>query len=148
MGLRLAPKSKSQNEQGFLGIKVRPDSGKVIVTNVLSASPAEQSGISAGDELIGVDGLRIDTSRLNSYICNHKPENSVHLTLARDGAMHDIHTELSTKPTFEYRIVKKETASQEERNLFRSWMSANWEDEIKYDDTPSTMPRRQLFDFI
>jgi predicted metalloprotease with PDZ domain len=147
-GLQLTPKSKPESEQGFLGVKMRSDTGRSTIANVLVGTGAEQSGISAGDEVIGVDSLRVDISRLSAYISNRRPGSSVRLTTARDGALFETNVELGLKPPFEYRIIKADTASEEQKNVFKYWLLAKYEDEIKYVDYPPSPVRKQIFDFI
>jgi predicted metalloprotease with PDZ domain len=148
VGLTLAPKSKLQLEQGFLGVKMRSDPGRAIVANVLAGSSAERSGISPGDELIGVDGIRVDIARLGAYVSNQKPGSKVKLTTSRDGALLETTAELGTKPPFEYRIVKSDRPSEEEKNVFNHWLLASYEDEIKYEEFPPSPVRKQIFDLI
>jgi predicted metalloprotease with PDZ domain len=143
-GLKIAPK-KSQPSQGFLGVKAREDSGRVIVSNVLSTSSAEESGISPQDEIVGVDGLRIDKAKLVFYLSNRKPDEIVSLLVARSGAFLQLKSKLSERPIFEHRILKKDSASDTERQLFRSWLNEDWERDIKYEEfTPSPTRKPQL----
>ena len=146
-GLRLVPKSRPV-EQGFLGVKIKNETGRVTVANTLAASPAELAGISVGDELIGVDGMRVDSARLGLYLSNRKPGTPVRITSARDGALKESRAELCAKPTFEYRIVKNDSATQSETDVFKSWLRAEWSDELKYEDYPPSPLRRQVFDFV
>jgi predicted metalloprotease with PDZ domain len=44
---------------GWLGIRARADAGCVRVATVLEASPAQIAGISSGDELVAIDGLKV-----------------------------------------------------------------------------------------
>lgn len=146
-GLKLIPKSRPA-EQGFLGVKIKNDTGRVTVTNTLIAAPAEIAGISVGDELIGIDGMRVDSARLGLYLSNRKPGTRVRITTARDGALKESWAQLSAKPGFEYRIVKNDSATQSERDVFKAWLRAEWSDELKYEDYPPSPLRKQVFDFV
>lgn len=147
-GLILVPKKTQSSEQGFLGVRVRQDTGRLIVSSVLASSPAELAGVSAQDEIIGVDDIRMDSSRLSWQIANNKPGTSIDILIARFGGITKLKAELQLRPTFEYRIVKKETASQEERNLFEKWLGADWEEEIKYEEYLPSPSKRPIFDYI
>lgn len=146
-GLKLVPKSKPA-EQGFLGVRIKNELGRMIVANTLSASPAEQAGLCAGDEIVGIDGLRTDNARFGIYVTTRKPGTRVALLSARDGSIRENTVEVAAKPSFEYRALKSETATQEEMSVFKTWLNADWNDEIKYEDYAPSPLRRQIFDFI
>ena len=78
-GLKIVPK-KPQTEQGFLGVKIRQESGRLVLSGILSESPAETSGLVVSDEIIALDGLRMDSSRLPWYVANREPETPVKIT--------------------------------------------------------------------
>ena len=97
--------------QVWFGASVANRSNQAVVTAVSNGSPAELAGISPGDELVALDGLRISAASLDTavrrYRINDKvaiavfrgdellslelrfvaaPENTVHLSLAADAS--------------------------------------------------------------
>jgi len=147
-GLELKAKSEKDSSKGFLGLKARSESGRSMVSNVLFDSPAERSGICSGDELIAVDGIRIDASKLSFIVANKQRGEKVNLLLSRNGRVHSVEAIIGQRPIFEHRIQKKETATEEEKSLFRHWLVANWDDELRYVDYLQSPIRRQQFDYI
>ncbi len=83
-GLRLLPKSAPCVPEGFLGIRMKPGQG-LTVQNRLFGTPAELADISAGDEIIALDGLRMDGQRLPFYISTKKPGTEVEVLSSREG---------------------------------------------------------------
>jgi predicted metalloprotease with PDZ domain len=146
-GLRIVPK-KEEKDRSFLGVRLKEESGHLLVTSVLSSSPAEIGGLSPLDEIIGVNGIRIDRSRLSSYLSNRKPDDLVNLTIARLGALFQVETHLIEKPVMEFRISKKEKAEQNEKNLFQNWLGASWSEEIKYEEYRLSPSRSNVLDYV
>ncbi len=146
-GLKLTPK-KPQIEQGFLGIKTRQDSGRLIVAGVLAQSAAESSGLSVSDEIVAVDGLRMDNAKLGWYIANREPESQVKITISRFGALQELSSEITFKPLMEHRISRLEKASDDQRTLYRSWLGQEWEVEIKYEEYQQAPSKKSLFDYV
>jgi S1-C subfamily serine protease len=78
-------------ETAFLGVSVRSGNGTggAAVTQVLSGSPAEEAGLSAGDVITSVDGAAVDTaSALTQLLDGHHPGDRVRVgwTSASGGA--------------------------------------------------------------
>ncbi len=146
-GLRLIPK-KLEADLSFLGIRVRDDSGKAVVSTVLSGSPAENAGMSANDEILGVNGIRMDKSRLVFYLPNRKPGESISISASRQGSLIQLSARLIGKPTLEYRITKTSDATEDERSLFQDWLGADWQAPIIYPDFPKSPTRMNMLDYI
>ncbi len=153
-GLKLGPKNKQESKKederqpGFLGVKLKTDFGKTLISSRLFDTPAEASGLEVGDEIIGVDGLRLDQQGLSFYIANRNPDSKARITVARNGLLEDVEVTIGKKPDFEYRVYKLDKASEDQKNLFSNWMLAKWEEEIKYPEYTPFPYRRQYFDYI
>lgn len=146
-GLKLAPKKK-QEDSGFLGVKVQQDGGKLSISTVLSDTPAQECGLAASDEIIAIDGIRMDSSRLSWYISNRKPETPIQLLISRTGALLELSTETVSKPILEYRIQKADGASDAQKAVFKGWLAENWDAEIKYEDFAPAPSKRNVFDYV
>ncbi|MHB8567807.1 MAG: M61 family metallopeptidase [Nitrososphaerales archaeon] len=72
-GLTLRPKSEKDSAKGFLGMKVRSDGGRTVISTVLFETPAESAGIAAGDEVIAIEtsGLMLQDS-LSLWETSHR----------------------------------------------------------------------------
>jgi predicted metalloprotease with PDZ domain len=148
-GLELTPKAKDPvSERGFLGVKVKSDSGKMVVSTRLFGSPAEAAGLSAADEILGANGLRLDVTTLPYFISTSKPGTTITLTLARKGVMRQVKCLLGSYPVFEYRARKLESSTDAQRDLYSKWLLEPWESELKYVDHPEYPLRRKVFDYI
>jgi predicted metalloprotease with PDZ domain len=146
-GLQLVPKSKSETVEGFLGIRLN-SYPRLTVRNRLTGTPAEAADISAGDEIIATDGLRTDDERLKFYIATKQPGTSIELTIARGGVLKTIPVKLATRMPFEYRIAKKDDATQTEKELFTAWSLAKWDEPLVYKEHRSSPTRRRFFDYF
>lgn len=148
-GLRLVPKAKDQHpERGFLGVKLKTDSGKTTVSTRLFGSPAEEAGVAAGDEILGANGMRLDGATFPYFISTSRPHSKVTLTLARNGAIREIDCELGSYPVFEYRALKLEGATEEQKKLYSNWLREPWDAELKFPEYTQYPLRRQTFDYI
>lgn len=147
-GLKLVPKKKDQQNLSFLGVRMKEDSGRTLITTVLSLSPAETSGLSANDEILAANGIRMDKSRLAYYISNRPAGDLVTLTASRQGSLYSTEALLISRPILEYRISKKETAGEDEKKLYKNWLGADWSEEIEYKDYTTFPGKANLLDYV
>jgi len=146
-GLALQPRSSPEVPEGFLGLKVRSNQG-LVVSSRLFGSPAESADLSAGDEIIAVDTLRMDGQRLPFYIATQKPGTEVSIVSAREGILRETKVRLGSRTPFEYRIQKRETASAEEKSVFRSWALSDWDLSLVYQEHRVSPVRAKRLDYI
>ncbi len=148
-GLTLAPRASSGSQQeGFLGVRVSGVGDRLTVLSRLFGSPAEKCDLSAGDEILGIDGLRVDGPKLAFSIAVRKPGTELKVLSAREGVLREATAHLTEKPTMEYRIQKKESATQDEKALFRSWMLEGWDSPIQYTDYRASPAQRRQLDYV
>ncbi len=148
-GLSLTPKSRpGAPSEGFLGIKVSGAGNKLAVESRLVDTPAERCDLSAGDEILAIDGLRVDAQKLAFSIAVKEAGASVRLLTSREGALREVTAVLDAKPPMEYRVERKDGATSEEKTLFSSWMEASWDSPLQYQDSRPSPVRRQFLDYI
>jgi predicted metalloprotease with PDZ domain len=146
-GLQLTPKTPPAANEGFLGVRVKGGPALTVLTR-LTGSPAEAADLSAGDEILATDGLRTDSQKLAFYVANRKPGTEVELTIARGGVLKVLRTRLGTKPVFEYRITKKQSATEEEKHTFARWALGQWDEPLVYKEHRSSPVTVKNFDYI
>ncbi len=146
-GLTLQPKKPTENPEGFLGLKVSSIRGLTVVSR-LSDSPAEAADLSAGDEIIALDGLRMDGQRLSYCVANAAPGSEVTVTFAREGLMRQTKARLSARPVLEHRIQRKEVAGEAEKALFRSWARSEGDEPLRYQDYRTSPGARKALDYV
>jgi predicted metalloprotease with PDZ domain len=61
----------------YSGLRLTAATGGAKVAAVLNSSPAHQAGISAGDTLIAIDGLKTDKNKINKQFARFKPGDTV-----------------------------------------------------------------------
>ena len=148
-GLKLGEKDdRPARDKGFLGVRISADGGRTTVKTCLAGSPAEGMGLAVNDEVIGVDGIRVDAAELPFFIATRNPGDGVVLTIARNGRLMEVEGDLSRRPVFAYRILPAKEASEEQKGLFRGWLLGDWTPEFKYPEYIHSPARKSSLDFI
>lgn len=93
--------------RAYIGIQAQPilsQDGQSIagegVMEVTAGTPAADAGLQAGDVITAVDGVTIDQHNqfINEAIMNHKPGDTIKLTVDRNGQTQQITVTLGTRP--------------------------------------------------
>lgn len=110
------------SDGGWLGVKTRVEQGKLKVASVRSNSPAEQAGIYANDELLALDGFRLDDERLRNRLSEHQPGEQVQITLFRGDRLFNVLVTLAEPPAERIQLVPVPNPSDTQRLLQDAWL--------------------------
>ena len=73
---------------GF-GVRSRPEGKDALLTHVLDQSPAQQAGLSAGDVIVAVDGLRLRDGALDAALAARRAGERVRIHAFRRDELHE-----------------------------------------------------------
>lgn len=126
VGLQLAWGYKSSvsngNPPAWLGVQTKRDQGRLLVASTHSDGPAHTAGISAEDELLALDGMRIDEARLQARLSERRPGETITLSLfRRDELLHTAVT-LAAAPYDTLRLTRVENPTPLQERLYRMWL--------------------------
>jgi predicted metalloprotease with PDZ domain len=79
----IAVERKRGNLLSGLGIKTRAEGTALKLANVLDGGSAQRAGLSAGDELVAIDGLRVTGSNLESLLLRYDKGNILEVSYFR-----------------------------------------------------------------
>lgn len=108
-----------------LGLNSSLQNGRMMITSVLRDGSAWYGGLNVRDELIAIDGQRVDVSgRLNlSTMLSHlKVGDTVPVLVTRDGLIREFHVELKRSPLSSFSLNADPTANEEQKRLAEIWL--------------------------
>jgi predicted metalloprotease with PDZ domain len=112
-GLRFA--NHENGSTPVIGAETRVDNGRMIVTKVPRDTPAWNSGLSAEDEIIAIDGFRVRPEQVSQRLENYHPGDRVSLLIARRDLLIRIGITLGTAPrTWQLEFSPEATAAQKQ----------------------------------
>jgi predicted metalloprotease with PDZ domain len=120
MGLELIDQNKKLNE-AYLGAAISWKGGKQVVTTVKKESCAWEYGLNVNDEIIALDGYRVDD--LPTRITQHyKPGDKIRISLMREDRLIELNIVLGKNEFVRYSSIKKEKPSEDERLVYNRWL--------------------------
>lgn len=128
VGLSLEWDWKEQAQNGplpWLGLRTRQSEGQLRIAVVLAGGPAWSAGVSAGDELVAVDGYRVvDEAGLNELLRDKRAGDGVTLTLFRLDQLRTIEVPLAEAPRDRLRIREVDEAEPGQLRARDGWLMA------------------------
>jgi predicted metalloprotease with PDZ domain len=123
VGLEISRGARDGKKQkGALGLRLRTSEGRAFVASVLRNRPGHRAGIDVGDEIVAIEGRRIENGRIDTALAGRAPGSEVEVTLARDGALRTVRATLDAAPPEKLKITMAEGASSKERALCEGWL--------------------------
>jgi len=111
----------SDSASAALGVDFKTENGKLIITKVIDGGSAYESGLSFRDEIISVNGFRVNEEILKNIFSDKKPGEVLKLILSREGIIKKISVTL-LKPIPKFKIKRMENISDEQDKIFKKWI--------------------------
>lgn len=88
-----------------LGIKTRNEDGWVRVSQVLDGGAGQAAGVSAGDLLVALDGLRLAPGQLEKQLARYRPGDTVELHVFRRDELQVLPVTLAREAAVQYKVT-------------------------------------------
>jgi predicted metalloprotease with PDZ domain len=108
---------------GWLGITTRTEGRTLVVSAVRADGPAAAAGLYAGDEVLALDGQRIDETRLALRLAERQPGATARVAVFRRDELIEIPVTLAEAPAESAAIVPAAGASPEQVALRDAWLA-------------------------
>lgn len=107
--------------EAWLGVKLRTENGRARVSSAVSDGPAWAAGLTAGDELLALDGYRVTESNLNDRLRDFAPGATVRLTLFRRDELLEVPVTLAQRPATRATLKRSEESTAQQSAVFEDW---------------------------
>ena len=115
-GIRLQRRKASSTPT--LGVKTGSEGSELRLTTVYDGSPAQAAGLSAGDVLLAIDGLRVTPSALERLLCRRKAGDAISVHAFRRDELMEFAVRLGAAPRDRHKLVLK----QADNALRKGWL--------------------------
>jgi predicted metalloprotease with PDZ domain len=105
-----------------LGLRVRAEGGRTIVTSVVRASAAWLAGFDSGDEIVAVGGARVEATNIDGTLRGRAPGETVDVVSVHNGRLVTRSVVLDPPRADRFKIVCTPEASEGARQAFRAWL--------------------------
>ena len=99
-------------------------SGEAKITHVYDGTPAQTAGLSGGDVLIALDGLRVSAENLDRRLARYQPGDAIELHAFRRDELMSFTLRLATQPPPKFLLKPDPKSSRRAATLRRRWLGA------------------------
>ncbi len=114
--------SAQKSAPGYLGFRTRAAGDRVFVSNVLAGTTGYEAGVNVGDEIIAINGWRIDAANVAQQIASLAPGQAATLTLSRRERIMSITVTAIKQPPNRYSIQPMKEVSTQQRDFYNAWL--------------------------
>jgi len=132
-GLRLKPEKKQDDDEGkgYLGVETRTTGDRVFAKHVYVDGPAYKSGVYANDEILALDGFKVDAEgfkkREKALVLKKKAK----VSLFRRGELMTMEVAPIEAPPEKYTIEKVKKPMRLQKEIYESWSKRKWKEKKK-----------------
>ena len=112
--------------KSYLGISAKTVDGRVRVITVTRQAPAFAQGLNVNDEIIAINGFRVDQELLSARIGEAPPGAVVDFLVSRDGRLLTLPITLGTQEARDYRIERLAKPTPKQKRICEAWLRAEW----------------------
>lgn len=119
-GLRFRPAAESRTPaRPWTGLNTNPN---LVVTEVRRGTPAYDSGISAGDEIVGINDFRVTPATYRERLESYQPGETVSLLVARREELMRFDVKLGSMPAPPWRLEVRPDATEAQQAHRKAWL--------------------------
>jgi predicted metalloprotease with PDZ domain len=122
----LTVQAKSDDRKPWLGLMTSDRENRTRVMNVVVGSPAYDAGVNIGDEILALNGVRVQTSSLNDRLSDYRPGDKVTLTVFRRDRLRTFELALRLQDVPSYKVEKVSQPTPLQKSIFESWLKTTW----------------------
>jgi predicted metalloprotease with PDZ domain len=128
-GIKLIKSIKE--EKSSAGISVYDEGNSLKISYVIPNSPAYDAGLDRGDEIIALNGFKVNSSSLDKRIESMIDGEIVKLAIMRNNELKEFNVTIKSTPVYEYKINNNENAGDLQITIYNSWLNSNWNEDFK-----------------
>lgn len=125
-GLRLAwgyRDNGATTAPAWLGLSTRTERGRLVVATVRADGPAYAAGINTGDELLALNGWRIDEAGLAARLRERRAGDLVQLTFFRGSRLRQLDVVTVRAPFDQLQIIPVAEPTAAQRQILQRWLA-------------------------
>lgn len=119
-GLQVIDTNKDSN-QGSWGARTSMTDGRLIVKNVTRGTSAYESGLNVDDEIIAINGFRVDEN-IKSFVTGREPGEVLQVIINRDGMLLSLPVKILKDESVNYEFRRVENPTKAQDKILNTWL--------------------------
>ncbi len=115
-------KAVDKTDMPYMGIKVKSENNREVISFVAAKSPAAVAGIDAKDELLAINGIRTDAKGLEERLKDYQADDTIEVTVFHQDELKTITVTLAESQPSRYKVAIKDNLSPEQEQNLTGWL--------------------------
>jgi predicted metalloprotease with PDZ domain len=124
-GLKLSNGKKVESKVDA-GMSLTGIANELTLGVVTRGGSAWQAGISAGDEVVAINGLKVTAEGFIKRLEDFKPGDKIELTVFKQQSLKQVTLTLAEQAKGELKIIAVSKASASQKAFFKAWLGIDW----------------------
>jgi len=120
-------KGSEAKPKGWVGLAFK---GSATVAWVVEGSPAMEAGLYPEDEVVALDGYKVDGAGLLSRCEDRRPGETVRVTVFRRDKLMEFPVLLSQRPADTLYLSRVDKPTEAQKAAFQAWLGAAWDEAV------------------
>jgi predicted metalloprotease with PDZ domain len=108
--------------KAYLGADLNQAGDRLVITAVRSGSPAYDQGLNANDQIVALDGARVNREGFEARLAEKKPGDIIRITIFRADDLRNLEVTLGGRSEGSYRITSLPAVTEEQKQIYNSWI--------------------------
>jgi len=105
-----------------IGVNVKDENGRLMIKSIIAGSAAYDGGLNIGDELIAINGYRVNEKNLKSIIDQYKINDKISVLYNRDGLIETREIEIRRDHAVAYTYEILDNQTKQQKLVFSTWL--------------------------
>jgi predicted metalloprotease with PDZ domain len=114
--------TKPPVERAVFGADLAQEGDRLVVRRVYSGTAAYDQGLNAGDQVVALDGMRVNQQSFLARLAEKRPGDTLNLTLFRDDDLRAMPIKLGKRVVPDHRILPVKQPTPEQLKQYRAWI--------------------------
>jgi predicted metalloprotease with PDZ domain len=118
------PQPAKKARKGWLGISLRTEGGRLVVSQLRRDTPAYEYGINVEDEILAIDEYRVRPEHWEKRLEQYRPGERASILVARREKLRRIEVVFGEEPLNRWKLDVLPQATPEQRRRLQDWLRA------------------------
>jgi predicted metalloprotease with PDZ domain len=121
-GIGLVEINKQMSSRA-IGITLEQVEGNMEIAAIKKGSSAYENGLSVGDEIIAIDGVRVNLNNIQSVVDQFEINDTVKVLIARDGLVEEKEVEIRRNDAVAYTYEMLDNKTRKQHTVYNKWLA-------------------------
>ncbi len=132
LALEKEPRKPEEGEparrtRAWLGVGTSKAGGTLSIASVVEDGPAWKAGLSAKDEVIAIDGLKLSADDFERRLEEYAPGERARFTIFRSGYLREVPVAFGAKENVTWAIRRVKSPTSLQKKIYEGWLWNKWQ---------------------